>query len=101
MCLYPGIALFCADTKNLANCGASIPLIILNACSCSPMLLVHSFSTYLHRLFLEACIQVAIWKTSLLMFNCILQFCSSSLHYLQFSNVRFQVTTSYGNHTCA
>jgi len=42
---------------------------LLDYISCSPMLLVHSFSTYLHSLFLEARIYVDIWMTSLLMFN--------------------------------
>ena len=68
-CIHvPQTALFGANTKNLANCGASFPPIILNSwiiISCSPMCLVHSFSTYLHSLFLQA----STWKTSLLLLN--------------------------------
>src|SRR6218665_114478 len=45
----------------LSNCSDSLPLITVNASIrayvfCSPMSLVHSFSAYLHSLFLEACI---------------------------------------------
>jgi len=68
MYCVPRVALFGVNTKNLANCGAFFPLIRLNYISC-PVLLVHSFSTYLHSLFLEDYILVDIWKASLLIFN--------------------------------
>ena len=49
----------------LSNCSDSLPLITVNASIrayvfCSPMSLVHSFSAYLHSLFLEACIWVDV-----------------------------------------
>ena len=55
--------------------------------SCSPVVLVNSFSTYLRSLFLEGRILADIWKTSLLMFNYILHFCGSPLHFLQLSDM--------------
>jgi len=86
------ICLFGINTENLANCGDFFPLIGFNYIACSPVLLVHSFSTYLHSLFLEDPILVDIWKASLLTFNYILYFCGSLLHFLQLSNM---VTTPY------
>jgi len=78
--MRPQIAMFGANTKALSNSSASFPLLILNSwiwpiISCFPMLLDHSFSTDLHSLFL---IWVGIWKTSVLIFNYILHFCSYS-----------------------
>jgi len=62
--LCPRVVLFRANTKNLAICGAAYPRIILKAriiiISFSPLLLAHSFSTYLHSLFWEARICVDI-----------------------------------------
>ena len=51
--------------------------------------------SYLHSWFFKALIWGIIWKTSVLMFNYILHFRSSSLQYLQFFHVRFLVMTPH------
>jgi len=60
-----------ANTKNLSNSSASLTLIILKTCiiiaSWSPILLVHSLSTYLHCLFVE--VRIGVDVIPVLMFN--------------------------------
>src|SRR6218665_449491 len=90
MYCVPRVALFGVNTKNLANCGVFFPLIRLNYISC-PVLLVHSFSTYLHSLFLEDYNYLSRYLEGLFI-NLQLHFCGSPLHFLQLSNM---VTTPY------